>query len=98
MTVVLLSVPNRAPAFVAQLEAIAASLAVVVCAFTQPREVRAARTRREPVDDAARDVLTDEQRTAFARAEVLLAWDLPFDVGELAPDLRLVQGMSAGLD
>src|ERR1700712_6035926 len=41
--------------------------------------------------------LTDEQRAAFAKVEVALAMDLPFDVGGLAPNLRWVQGMGAGV-
>jgi phosphoglycerate dehydrogenase-like enzyme len=41
--------------------------------------------------------LSAEQRAAFARVEVVVAMDLPFDVAELAPRLRWVQGMGAGV-
>jgi phosphoglycerate dehydrogenase-like enzyme len=41
--------------------------------------------------------LTSEQREAFSRLEVVLAMDLPFDVATLAPNLRWVQGVGAGV-
>jgi phosphoglycerate dehydrogenase-like enzyme len=41
--------------------------------------------------------LTPEQREAFSRMEVVLAQDLPFDVTTVAPRLRWVQGMGAGV-
>jgi phosphoglycerate dehydrogenase-like enzyme len=41
--------------------------------------------------------LSARQREAFARVEVVVAMDLPFDVAELAPRLRWVQGMGAGV-
>jgi phosphoglycerate dehydrogenase-like enzyme len=47
------------------------------------------RAEAPPVDDALRD--------ALARAEIALAQDLPFDVATLAPNLRWVQGMGAGV-
>ena len=41
--------------------------------------------------------LSDAQRAAFARVEIVVAQDLPYDVGSLAPGLRFVQGMGAGV-
>ncbi len=41
--------------------------------------------------------VTDDQRAALARVEVVIAMDLPFDIGDLAPNLRWVQGMGAGV-
>ena len=41
--------------------------------------------------------LTPEQLDAFSRVEVVLTQDLPFDVGSIAPNLRWVQGMGAGV-
>jgi phosphoglycerate dehydrogenase-like enzyme len=41
--------------------------------------------------------LTPEQAEAFARVEVVVAIDLPFDVATVAPRLRWVQGMGAGV-
>jgi phosphoglycerate dehydrogenase-like enzyme len=47
------------------------------------------RAEAPPIDDAVRG--------ALARAEIVLAQDLPFDVATLAPNLRWVQGMGAGV-
>lgn len=41
--------------------------------------------------------LTAELQDALTRVEVVLAMDLPFDVAQLAPNLRWVQGMGAGV-
>jgi phosphoglycerate dehydrogenase-like enzyme len=41
--------------------------------------------------------LTDAQREAFTRVQVVVALDLPYDVASLAPHLRWVQGMGAGV-
>lgn len=41
--------------------------------------------------------LTDEQADALRRAEVLLTLDLPLDLPSLAPNLRWVQSISAGV-
>jgi len=41
--------------------------------------------------------LTGEQAEALARVEVALAQDLPFDLGKVAPRLRWVQGVGAGV-
>jgi phosphoglycerate dehydrogenase-like enzyme len=47
------------------------------------------RSEAPPIDDAV--------RAALARAEIVLTQDLPFDVAALAPNLRWVQGMGAGV-
>lgn len=64
-------------------------------------EDHALRTRRgaDPDLDLRHETpaLTEEQRRAFERVEVVLAMDLPFDVTRLAPRLRWVQGMGAGV-
>jgi phosphoglycerate dehydrogenase-like enzyme len=41
--------------------------------------------------------LSAEQREAFARVHVVLALDIPYDVGPLAPHLRWIQGIGAGV-
>jgi phosphoglycerate dehydrogenase-like enzyme len=46
----------------------------------------------------ASDELTDVQRAVWARAEATLALDLPADIGTLAPGLRWVQAIGAGID
>jgi phosphoglycerate dehydrogenase-like enzyme len=42
--------------------------------------------------------LTDTQRTALGRIEVALTLDLPDDLGAIAPALRWVQAIGAGVD
>jgi phosphoglycerate dehydrogenase-like enzyme len=98
MTVVLIAVPHPEPALVERLRALSPDIEVDVCGFSQPQSVRAARTRREAIDVQRIETLTDEQEASLARAEVMLVWDIPFGVGARAPNLRWVQGMSAGLD
>jgi phosphoglycerate dehydrogenase-like enzyme len=44
------------------------------------------------------DELGDAERAVWARAEATLALDLPKDIGELAPGLRWVQAIGAGID
>jgi phosphoglycerate dehydrogenase-like enzyme len=41
--------------------------------------------------------LSPAQREAFERAEVVLTLDLPYDAGSVAPNLRWVQGIGAGV-
>ena len=43
------------------------------------------------------DTVTPAQRAAFSRVEVSLSLDLPFDVATVAPNLRWVQGLGAGV-
>lgn len=61
----------------------------------------ALRTRRgaEPTADLRAEAppVDDAVRSALARAEIALTQDLPFDVATLAPNLRWVQGMGAGV-
>jgi phosphoglycerate dehydrogenase-like enzyme len=44
------------------------------------------------------DELTDERRGVWERAEVVMALDLPKTIDELAPNLRWVQAIGAGVD
>jgi phosphoglycerate dehydrogenase-like enzyme len=46
----------------------------------------------------ASDELTDDQRAVWSRAEATLALDLPAGIGALAPGLRWVQAIGAGID
>lgn len=41
--------------------------------------------------------LTPEQQAAFERVEVVLTLDLPYDIGKVAPRLRWVQSIGAGV-
>ena len=49
-------------------------------------------------DHGAVDELTDERRAVWQRAEVVMALDLPKGIEELAPNLRWVQAIGAGID
>jgi phosphoglycerate dehydrogenase-like enzyme len=49
-------------------------------------------------DAASIDELTDERRAMWADAEVVMALDLPKGIGALAPNLRWVQAIGAGID
>jgi phosphoglycerate dehydrogenase-like enzyme len=44
------------------------------------------------------DALTDDDRAVWSRADAALALDLPPGIGELAPGLRWVQAIGAGVD
>ncbi len=66
--------------------------------YVDPDELRTMRGA-QPTADFRRlaPELTEEQRAAFSRVEIVVAQDLPYDIGELAPRLRWVQGMGAGV-
>jgi phosphoglycerate dehydrogenase-like enzyme len=71
---------------------------IVDVRYIDPPELRTKRGAA-PLEDFRHlaPELTAEQREAFARVEVVLAMDLPFDVATLAPNLRWVQGTGAGV-
>lgn len=82
---------------IAELEGFDPRIAVVVERYDEPHELRSARGKpgAEDLRDRA-PALTDAQRDAFARLDVAVAIDLPFDVGTHAPNLRWVQSVGAG--
>jgi phosphoglycerate dehydrogenase-like enzyme len=81
------------------LRAVSPDLEVVVAPYVEQHGMRAARSQGSLEELQARAPgLTDEQRAAFGRAEVLLALDLPVGLGTLAPALRWVQAIGAGTD
>jgi phosphoglycerate dehydrogenase-like enzyme len=93
--------PDGAPAQLLDRVAAAAPTAeVVVCGYSEDMSLRSARGRGEPLDELRplAPELTPSQRAAYARAEVLLAFDLPLGLGALAPALRWVQAIGAGVD
>jgi phosphoglycerate dehydrogenase-like enzyme len=82
---------------VESLRALDPRLVVEVAPYDEPHDLRTARGGPEP--DAHRDrapEVPDAARALLARAEVVLAIDLPYDVGALAPNLRWVQAVGAG--
>ena len=46
----------------------------------------------------ASDVLTDDERAKWGRAEVAIALDVPPDIATVAPNLRWIQAIGAGID
>ncbi|NUU24574.1 MAG: D-2-hydroxyacid dehydrogenase [Streptomycetaceae bacterium] len=73
---------------------------IVDCRYIEDNALRTERGRPGSATDASLRArapeLTPEQRTALARIEVALVADLPFDVADLAPNLRWVQSVAAG--
>ena len=66
--------------------------------YSDPDELRLQRGQNPHAD--LRHIapeLTDRQRKVLAEAEVVLTQDLPFDAVQLAPRLRWVQGVGAGV-
>jgi phosphoglycerate dehydrogenase-like enzyme len=82
----------------AQLEAIDPRIRVVQVGYEEDHELRTA--RGTPPYDGLREkapVLSDEQQAMFAEVDIVVTLDLPFDVGTVAPNLALVQGVGAGV-
>jgi phosphoglycerate dehydrogenase-like enzyme len=85
-------------ATVAAIESIDPRIEVIVETYDEGQALRTMRGRPENVD-AARSTapeLTEAQREMFARVHGVIAIDLPFDVGKIAPNLAWVQGVGAG--
>lgn len=97
--VVLLAFEGAAPAaMVDAVEAVDPRVEVVVEPYGEPPEVRRSRGRREGAVLGAVPDLSEQQRLAFGRAEVVAAFDVPVDVRTLAPNLRWLQAIGAGTD
>jgi phosphoglycerate dehydrogenase-like enzyme len=81
-----------------ELRNIDSRIETVVQAYEEPQELRSARGLRcwEQAEHLVPD-LTDEQLAAFARIGCCVALDLPPEVGTVAPNLRWVQGVGAGV-
>jgi phosphoglycerate dehydrogenase-like enzyme len=85
-------------AAVAHIEAIDPRIEVVVETYEEGQRLRTLRGRPDGLDEArsAAPALTEAQRAMFARVHGVVAIDLPFDVGAVAPHLCWVQGVGAG--
>lgn len=81
-----------------RLRAIDPRIEVIVEPYDEPNEVRTGRGV-PPYDEIMHLVpaLTDAQRDMFGRISCCVAIDLPFDVGAIAPNLRWVQAVGAGV-
>ena len=83
---------------IATVRGIDARIEVVAEMYDEPHELRTMRGRVDGAG-AARDLapqLTDAQRAMFANVNAVIALDLPFDVGDVSPNLGWVQGVGAG--
>lgn len=85
-------------AAVAAIEAVDPRVEVVVETYEESHHSRTMRGRPDLLDQARADApaLTDAQRALFAKVHGVVAIDLPFDVGSIAPNLSWVQGVGAG--
>jgi phosphoglycerate dehydrogenase-like enzyme len=93
--------PACGAGFVEQVAAVDPRLRVVACGYEEPGTTRHARTRHDVTDEQRADAVaavTDAQRDAMAHAEVVLAFDVPFDLADAAPHLRWVQGIGSGYE
>jgi phosphoglycerate dehydrogenase-like enzyme len=70
---------------------------VVVEEYIETHDLRTARGQ-QPASELRHltPELTDAQRDAFSKINVVLTLDLPFDIASIAPNLRWVQGLGAG--
>jgi phosphoglycerate dehydrogenase-like enzyme len=99
--VVLLAFPSHpSTTLVRRLTDVSPWIEIIACAYEEELARRTARGRNDEVGLANHPAppLTDEQRAAFARADVALAFDLPQKVLSVAPRLRWVQAIGAGVD
>lgn len=84
----------------AALRALDPRVEIVECRYTEDNQLRTERGRPGSASDAGLRArapeLTPDQRAGLARIEVALVADLPFDVADLAPNLRWVQSVAAG--
>lgn len=82
----------------AALKAIDPRIEVIQARYLESSELRG-RRGADPAADLRSEApeLIPELLDALARVEIVVAMDLPFDVGQLAPNLRWVQGMGAGV-
>ena len=89
---------DRFEQHMADLAAIDPRIQIVAEPYLEPSELRSG--RGVPPYDAVRHLappLTAPQRGAFARIECCITLDLPFDVAAVAPRLRWVQALGAGV-
>jgi phosphoglycerate dehydrogenase-like enzyme len=97
---VLVTYPGIEARLASELIAAAAPSAEVrFCEYENGHEVRV-RRERHPFDASTRAAvppLSDEQRVAFAQADVGLCLDVPLDLGTVAPRLRWVHCIGSGV-
>jgi phosphoglycerate dehydrogenase-like enzyme len=87
--------------FTEQIADVDARVEVIACGYEEDGALRHARTRQDVTDAARGDAvaaITDAQRDAMARADVVFGFDVPFDLADAAPRLRWVQGIGSGYE
>lgn len=82
----------------AQMRALDERITLRFMDYVDSDDVRTLRGR-PPYDEARRKIVppSDELCSALAAAHIIFALDLPFDMDRLAPDLRWVQSIGAGV-
>ena len=89
---------DQLASYLRDVAAVSPRIRIVDERYSEPGELRLQRGQNPLAD--LRDMapgLTSRQREVMAEAEVVLTQDLPFDVAALAPRLRWVQGVGAGV-
>ena len=88
---------DRLAAYLRDVAAVSPRIRIVDERYSEPGELRQHRGQNPDADlRGEAPEVTSRQREVLAEAEVVLTQDLPFDVVQLAPRLRWVQGMGAG--
>ena len=82
-----------------QLNQVSPRIETILCAYQDSTDLRTAKRLRpdDPELRASEPELDADQLAAFARAEVLLGLDAPFELGAVAPRLRWIQAMGSGV-
>jgi phosphoglycerate dehydrogenase-like enzyme len=89
---------DRLTAYLRDVAAVSPRIRIVDERYAEPGELRQRRGQNPDADlRVEAPELTSRQREVLAEAEVVLTQDLPFDVVALAPRLRWVQGVGAGV-
>jgi phosphoglycerate dehydrogenase-like enzyme len=92
--------PESFAAAVDQLRSLDPRLEVIVADYSESHDLRSARGKATPEEHAILrtrvPALSDPQRDLFAKIEVAMAIDLPYDVAKVAPKLKWVQAVGAG--
>jgi phosphoglycerate dehydrogenase-like enzyme len=83
---------------IADIEALDSRIEVLVVPYEEGQHLRTLRGSPHGIAEARRlaPPLTADQHELFARAHACLAVDVPFDVGELSPNLAWIQCIGAG--
>jgi len=100
MRIVVAYPPDPAQEFLDRLRAVGPDVEVVACTYLEEHGRRTARGTRDNDALAANPApaLTPEQIEAFGGADAVMTLDLPVDVRKVAPNLRWVQAIGAGVD